>query len=114
MGGLSARYICSILKSIVKLTVHPQDSFFCTAYLTFKSGIDHEYVSMLVSLLLTKPQYCKIKEERGIQRGTQPEKDNSVTTKQNLLPVAYYPRKSLAILKSLKNQKIHNDLYKEA
>jgi len=78
VGGISAQYICGILKSIVELTVHPQDSFFCAVYLTSRSGIYRKYVSTLVSLLLTKPWHNETKEERGIQRDTAREREDSI------------------------------------
>lgn len=68
-GGLSPQCIHSILKPIVELAFHPQNSLFCAAYLTFKSSIACNYASTLVSLLLTHPQYNKTKEERGIRGG---------------------------------------------
>lgn len=58
----------------MELTLYPQDFFFCAVYLTVKPGIVCKYGSTPVSLLLTKPWY-KTKEERGLQRGTQPERE---------------------------------------
>lgn len=47
----------------------------CAPYKTFKSSTDHKYLNMLVSLLLTNPPSSKTKEERGLPRGTQLERD---------------------------------------
>lgn len=71
MGGISAQCICGILKSVVDPTAHPQDSFFCAMYKTFRSGIYPKYVRTLITPLLTKHQDNETKEERGIQRDTE-------------------------------------------